>query len=381
MEYKQKQIKIENKLSFWNHFENEERFLFYNPLKEEFVMGAKRIKTFSIGEIPTHYPYAFSCITFFDSIKDEKWNSFGNETIAFEYLLVQKNKKQMLYYCDNIIEIKDVKVPTYKHSYKYKLDDNVEWEQLFGVIGDSISKKEVQKVVISREIEIQCNTTVNIDSVLQNLLENNPNCFVFAYFKDGKTFLGATPEVLVQKEKDDILSYALAGTIARNGNNDELQKEKLLNDEKNLYEHQIVIHSIVDVMKNYNNEIKVDETGILKLKNLLHLCTPIYTKDNKDTLFDWVRRLHPTPALGGMPSEKALKLIKQHEKHERGLYAAPIGVMDENGNGIFVVGIRSALIQGSTVYAYAGCGVVKGSDCENEYTETENKLRTIIESL
>lgn len=85
MIYKKKQIKLNNPLSFWNHFNNEERFLFYNPLNKEFILGAKRLKTFSIGESSKDYLYTFSSMTFFDSTKDEKWAGFGNETIAFEY--------------------------------------------------------------------------------------------------------------------------------------------------------------------------------------------------------------------------------------------------------------------------------------------------------
>ena len=88
MKYHEKQIKLDNPLSFWKHFENEERFLFYNPLKKEFILGAKRLKTFSIDENLKDYLYIFSSITFFDSIKDKKWSGFGNENIAFEYYLV-----------------------------------------------------------------------------------------------------------------------------------------------------------------------------------------------------------------------------------------------------------------------------------------------------
>lgn len=91
--------------------------------------------------------------------------------------------------------------------------------------------------------------------------------------------------------------------------------------------------------------------------------------------------MHPTPALGGYPVQDALAIIERYEKHERGLYAAPIGIMNEQGDGLFVVGIRSALIEGNRVYAYAGCGIVEDSECEEEYWETNNKVKTILESL
>ncbi|GAB6182048.1 isochorismate synthase [Desulfotomaculum defluvii] len=383
MRYLEKQIKLDNSLSFWTHFKNQERFLFYNPEKKEYILGAKRLKTFSVREKPKDYLYTFSSMTFFDSIKDEKWAGFGDETIAFEYYLVDKDGKQTFYYLKDLVQIKnqEVKICQHNHSYKDVADDYEDWKKLFTTASKAISKNEVNKVVISREVKIQCDTTINVESVLQNLIKNNINSFVFAYFKDGKTFLGATPEILVQKEKNNILSYALAGTALRTEKNDELQKTMLLADDKNRYEHQIVTDSIVEVMKKFTHEVTVEKTTILTLNNLHHLYTRIYAKDKDSTLYEWARRLHPTPALGGNPVDNALQLIRRHEKHERGLYGAPIGVMDENGDGIFVVGIRSALIYENLAFVYAGCGVVDKSNCEIEYNETKYKLRTITESL
>ncbi|EKQ52289.1 MULTISPECIES: isochorismate synthase [unclassified Clostridium] len=381
MKYYEKQIRLENSLSFWEYFKNEERFLFYNPLKKEFVIGAKRLKSFSMNESFKDYLYIFSSMTFFDSIKNDEWKDFGNENIAFEYYLVEKDGKQTFYYYKNFVEIKNIDMEVYDHSYKYEIDDYKTWTQMFSGVSNAISAKEVNKVVISREVKIQCNTLINVESVLQKLLRQNINSFVFGYFKEGKAFLGATPEILVQKEKNDVLSYALAGTILRSNENDELQKEMLLKDTKNRYEHQVVIDSIVDTMKKFTDELIVDETKILTLKNLHHLQTKIHGKNKNRTLLQWAKLLHPTPALGGNPVDKAIELIKRYEKHERGLYAAPIGIMDENGDGIFVAGIRSALIEKNTVYAYTGCGIVDKSNCEEEYIETNNKLKTILESL
>ena len=381
MKYHKKQLKLDNPLSFWKHFKNEERFLFYNPLENELILGAKRLKTFSANDSIKDYLYIFSSITFFNSIKDEKWTGLGNENVAYEYYLVERDGKQTFYYYKDLIEIENKEVDICQHSYKYETDDYEDWMQMFTAVNNAISLKEVNKVVISREVKIQCDTSINVESVLHKLLKQNNNSFVFGYCKEEKTFLGATPEILVKKKKDNILSYALAGTILRNNENDELQKTKLLTDPKNRHEHQIVINSIVDVMKKSTDELEVDRTKILTLKNLHHLQTKIHGKDKNGTLLQWVKRLHPTPALGGNPVNKALNLIKKYEKHERGLYAAPIGIISGDGNGIFVAGIRSALIEKNIAYAYAGCGIVDKSDCEIEYIETKNKLKTIIESL
>lgn len=381
--YQQKEIHLKNALTFWRNFEDEERVLFSNPLEEELIMGAKRLKTFKAGESYLHFPYVFSTRTFFPTVRDQKWKGLGNETIAFEYYLVEKNGKQIFYYAKEDFEIRDEEPLSQRHVYKMLTHDYEEWQELFNNVKQEIVSGTVNKVVISREIEIECETSVSIESVLRNLLEKNPNAFVFAYFKEGKTFLGATPEILVQKEKEQITSYALAGTLPRGDKeHDETQKNALLNDPKNRHEHQIVLDCIANVLKRYSDDVSVGETTILTLKNLHHLQTCIKAKSNDNSaLTDWVSRLHPTPALGGYPVQDALAIIDRYEKHERGLYAAPIGMMNEQGDGLFVAGIRSALIDGNRVYAYAGCGIVEDSECEEEYWETNNKVKTIVESL
>lgn len=383
MKYEEKDLNLKNVLSFWQNFEDEERVLFYHPIDQQLIMGAKRLKAFGLGESFQGYPYVFSTRTFFPSLKDPKWSGLGNETIAFEHYLVVEKKKQRLYYANELASIQDKEYISHKHNFEVFAHDYEEWQELFNHVKEEILLKKVEKVVISREVKIQCETVVSVECVLKNLISKNPNSFVFAYFKDGKTFLGATPEILVRKERERIFSYALAGTIARSDHeSDEAQKAALLKDPKNRHEHQIVIDYIAKVMKNYSDKVMIGETTTLELKNLYHLKTLITAKSKEhSSLSDWVSSLHPTPALGGYPMKDAMEIIARYEKHERGLYAAPIGIMNEEGDGIFVVGIRSAFIEGNTVYAYTGCGIVESSECEEEYLETTNKAKTILESL
>lgn len=383
MKYQEKEIKLKNVLSFWQSFDHEERVFFYNPLEQTLILGAKRLKSFAEGESFRDFPYVFSARTFFPSVKDSKWEGLGNETIAFEYYLVEKNGGQTLYSSNEWTEIEDIAPVDHRHAYEVLADDYEEWRVLFNSVKQEIVSQKVKKVVISREVKIECETSVSIESLLKNLMENNPNSFIFAYHKAGRTFLGATPEILVQKEKEEIMSYALAGTISRSGQeDDENQRMALLNDPKNRHEHQVVVEGIAKVMKAYTDEVIVGETTTLALKNLYHLQTCIKAKVSENSaLTDWVTRLHPTPALGGYPVQAAIEIIARFEKHERGLYAAPFGIMKETGDGLFVVGIRSALVEANRVYAYTGCGIVEDSECEAEYRETQNKVKTILESL
>ncbi|MCL2858913.1 MAG: chorismate-binding protein, partial [Streptococcaceae bacterium] len=114
--------------------------------------------------------------------------------------------------------------------------------------------------------------------------------------------------------------------------------------------------------------------------NVYHLRT-LLSVQSQESIITWARHLHPTPALGGFPQTQALDFLKNHENHERGLYASPIGLIDQNGDGTLVVGIRSALLNDNQLYAYAGCGIVKDSDCQSEYQETKIKLKTLLEAL
>ena len=228
--------------------------------------------------------------------------------------------------------------------------------------------------------EILFDKEINLASCVLNLLKNNPQSYVFAYICGGKAFIGATPEILVEKCGSCIQSYAVAGTFSKCENNEERGKE-LLNDIKNNHEHKIVIEEIVSTMRTVTNKVSIGTTELMELKNLFHLKTSIVATDGQKNLIEWVRLLHPTPAMGGKPRKKALELIKKYEQHDRGLFATPIGIIERNGDGIFVVGIRSALIEGNKMYAYAGCGIVEQSDCREEYEETNTKLRTILEAL
>ena len=98
-------------------------------------------------------------------------------------------------------------------------------------------------------------------------------------------------------------------------------------------------------------------------------------------LLDAVERLHPTPAVGGWPRAAALRFIREQEGLDRGWYAAPLGWLDRHGAGEFAVGLRSALLEGSTAALFAGCGIVGDSDPAEEYAESRLKLRPMLAAL
>lgn len=94
-----------------------------------------------------------------------------------------------------------------------------------------------------------------------------------------------------------------------------------------------------------------------------------------------MERLHPTPAVGGLPSEQATAFLREHEGFDRGWYAGPVGWLDMKGDGEFMVALRSGLAGETHADLFAGCGIVSGSDAENEYRETGLKLKTMLDAV
>ena len=380
MIYNKEPLQLNSPVAFWLNFPNEERVFWVDRQSNRIVVGAKRLATVKDDEDRHNYAYVFYGDTFFDTSKDPKWLGMGHEMIAFTHYYIVENGEAFYLHAGESVSIEDIEVPHIRHDFRETSDDKGDWDRLMNAISDGIGRGEMTKVVASREVQFTSDTPFNVASILANLVENNPNCFIFGYEKDGRTFVGASPEILVRHRGSEILSYALAGTAPKDGPN-AWTKEQLLSDKKNLFEHNIVRDRIVNTMKQITPDITVGETGIMELAHLYHLRTIITAKDSTKSLVEWAKLLHPTPALGGEPREKAMALLEIYEAHERGMYAAPFGFMKDMGDGIVVVAIRSALIMDNILYAYAGCGVVADSDADEEYIETNNKMRTILDAL
>ena len=115
---------------------------------------------------------------------------------------------------------------------------------------------------------------------------------------------------------------------------------------------------------------------------MLHLRTPIQGKLREAShVLDLVGKLHPTPAVGGVPTGAALEFITRHEPDERGWYTGPVGWFDEHGDGRFVVALRSGVVSGKRADLYAGAGVVQDSNAPSEFAETRWKLAALLGAL
>lgn len=260
-----------------------------------------------------------------------------------------------------------------------------QWKQTVDEVVEDLKTGSLKKVVLARELRLLFDHQVKADVILENLYNQQRDSFIFVFESNGDCFIGATPERLVKKQGKNVFSTCLAGSIRRGNNEkeDHILGQTLLNDQKNLNEHGFVVEMIKEALEESCEEIILpDKPQLMKIRDIQHLYTPVIGKCQKDaSLLLLVERLHPTPALGGLPKQEAVEKIRQVEELDRGFYAAPLGWVDYQGNGEFSVSIRSGLIQGKEASLFAGCGVVANSDSESEYLETSLKFRPMLRAL
>ncbi|NLY79362.1 MAG: isochorismate synthase [Lysinibacillus sp.] len=248
-----------------------------------------------------------------------------------------------------------------------------------------IRNKEADKVVIARSLELNFKDTLSSPQILQQIINEQPESYLFGIERDNLLFFGATPERLVKVVNRNAYSACVAGSIRRGktAEEDQFLGDFLLKDSKNLGEHRYVVDMIENTFAKNCKEYKVPKhPKLLKIRDIQHLYTPVEGKLlNGATILQLVKHLHPTPALGGFPTKEAMKIIREYELMNRGLYAAPIGWMDAEGNGEFVVAIRSAALIDNKAYLYAGGGIVADSNPQTEYEETLVKFRPMLRAL
>lgn len=248
-----------------------------------------------------------------------------------------------------------------------------------------IQQGEAEKVVIARAVNLKFQEPVSSVAAIHHIANEQQESYHFGLQKDGQLFFGATPERLIEISGGRAYSACVAGSIKRGKTAEEDREmgEELLNDPKNREEHQYVVDMITTVFDAFCTDFSIaQEPKLMKIRDIQHLYTPVeaVVKDEKN-IFEFVESLHPTPALGGVPTNKSMEIISEEEQMDRGYYAGPIGWTDTEGNGEFAVAIRSALLEEDQAYLYAGGGIVADSEVEKEYEETWIKFRPVLRAL
>lgn len=242
-----------------------------------------------------------------------------------------------------------------------------------------IKNKDIQKIVLSRKKIMEVLHFDNAGIFAKNEHDKNPNVYNFCLaLSETKYFYSNTPEKLFLLKKQNLSSDALAGSAPRgiNETQDRTIEINLKNCVKDIREHRIVVQKIEEVFKASCDQYEfVNQESILKLEHIQHLHTALNgVLKNEISFQDLLSLFHPTPAVGGVPWKKVKYLLKNFETFDRGFFAAPLGIISKDFTE-FCVGIRSLLRNQNDVHIFAGCGLVEGSMPQNEWDETDQKMK------
>lgn len=255
-----------------------------------------------------------------------------------------------------------------------------QWQESVKKAVERINRKELDKVVLARDIHAHSDQDIDPRYLLKNLSNSYPECWSFSV--DG--LVGATPELLIRRSGDAVLSRVLAGTIRRDESaTDSELATSLLTSGKDLEEHEFAVSSVATSLALHCTDMNVPTNPrVLRLSNVVHLATDI-----SGTLVDsapalvLAGSLHPTAAICGTPTGRAKSLIQELEQMNRNRYTGPVGWINAKGDGELGIALRCAEINGNTARLFAGCGIVSESNPEDELAESNAKFIAMRDAL
>lgn len=257
--------------------------------------------------------------------------------------------------------------------------DQQGWTRMVRWALDAIDDRALDKVVLARRVALDLGTALDPFRVLQHLKRATPRCFHFAVrpAAGAATFIGASPERLFRRTDDQVESEAVAGTRPRGDTPeaDAALRDELLESPKERREHAFVQEAIRERLDGLCTAVDAPDTpSDLALARGRHLHAPLTgTLRPGTTTLDLLDALHPTPAVGGVPTDAALAAIRSQEPFDRGWYAGPVGWIGADA-AEFAVAIRSGLVEDSRLALFSGAGIVDGSVPEQEWAEIEQKI-------
>src|SRR5829696_6482414 len=260
------------------------------------------------------------------------------------------------------------------------------WESSVATAVTLIRQGALDKLVLAREEQLLAAIPFSPITALARLRRFNSAATLFAMQSGRSWLLGASPERLVRLHETRVDVTCLAGSIGM-GHDDEERRhlaDQLLSSKKDREEHEIVVRSTMCALAEVCEDVTrlAGTPRIATARAVQHLETPVSARmSDAGNILDLVERLHPTPAVGGYPSNRALSIMRELEVIDRGWYAGPFGWTDLDGSGEFVVAIRSALLSGRIASVFAGSGIVADSVPAAEYEETSLKLRPMLAAL
>ena len=263
--------------------------------------------------------------------------------------------------------------------------DRAGWAAMLGRAAEAFDRGELGKVVLARETCFTAEEPFDAVAVLTSLARQTENAFLFCFHPaPERAFLGASPERLLLRCGRLLRSEAIAGTRPRaaDPDADAALGRALLESAKDRREHAMVVEALRAHFARLCVRTREDDVpSLLNLRHCRHLATR-FEGELRDGVSDAdiLATLHPTPAVGGTPTDRALAFIAREEPFDRGVYAGPVGWVSASG-AEFCVGIRSGQVRGTELAVYNGAGIVPGSDAGDEWFEIETKMENFLRAV
>lgn len=331
------------------------------------------------------FPNAFVCVprVLVEQRCDKKTITFNLDVEADARLQLDEIKELLTQYLtnDSIDETEEIEMPSVEHEATARK----KWLLIADKAINAIKKKQFRKLVISRRQCLKKPAYLNTRKLISQLAERYHGCTIISYVEGDNQFIAATPERLLSLNDGYLQSDAIGGTLSEA---EARQCSYLVNKQsklamKLLDEHAIIIEDICQRLEPVCETLSLPTAPQLKkLYNIYHLETPVSGRvGGNQTVLSLVERLHPTPAIAGFPALESIHWLRDNEGHRRGWYAGAFGWMQGSQSGEISVLLRCALINQSEVNLYAGAGLVTKSDVDQEWQETELKMKTILDLI
>lgn len=263
--------------------------------------------------------------------------------------------------------------------------DVTEWAGMVSQAVAAIGRGEFDKVVLARSVIVRSTEPVEILRVFRELVNSYPQCYNFAWKSGEAVFMGASPELLAEVRAGVLRSNPLAGSARRGEGKAEDTRLglELMQSPKDREEHALVVDDLRERLTDLTTSLDVPSEPRLKpMATVQHLSTQIEGTLGPDVgILDVVGAVHPTPAVGGVGRDVAVRYIAETEGMDRGWYAGGLGWINGAGEGAICIALRCGLVRGGTTHLYAGAGIVADSDPEAELRETRLKLRPLLAVL
>lgn len=311
-----------------------------------------------------------------NSTKVELWEDKKIESVNKFICNSFDNTELIEFNDDEVVEIEMNELPNFELQLPESNENEaISYDNYLKLIQKTVqelqSDSPTKKIVISR-INSLTETHINLAETFKNLHQHYPNAYVYLRYdaKEG-CWIGASPELLLKENNQLIQTVSLAGTKAKE---DEWT-------EKEYHEQQVVTDYITSTLSPYTSYVDVDGPFSVNAGFFEHLKSFISAQlKDKSDLYNVLKALHPTPAVGGMPKDLSRDFILQNEGYNRTFYAGFMGFQNETESEYFV-NLRCAKIFSNKVNLYVGGGIMPDSIPENEWRETELKSKTIGELL